>query len=267
VKAEKSSRVSHKSSGGALNPSYFPFCTPMMNAEQIKRQIQSLTDRLAALDAAPKRKRRRNKKKTGTAIVPGTTSTSVAIPMGTTGRRRRNRRGRVGASAVGQGEIRFSRCELLRSFTVPAGKMAANDWVDVIPDNFTLLKNISKSFERIRWNSIRFYWKPAVGTTFGGLVTMGADWDSDTAKTTRAEISAYTPSHSFAAWQDTQTSPLVLPSSRLQSRQWYEIHTGQVYDKQPCRVAWAADVSSQTADTMLGEVWVEYDAVLSGTVA
>lgn len=240
----------------------------MMNAEQLRRQIQSLTDKLSTLEATGKRGRKRRRGNVKAAVVPGTTAQGVSVPMAGTGRRRRrNRRNPGPGSAIGSGEMRFGRRELLRSFKLPANKTEANDWVDIHPDNFSLLKNVAKSFERMRWNSVKIFWKPAVGTTFGGLVTVGIDWDLSSAKTDRQGISAYTPSQSFSVWQDTQSNPLVLPPNRLQSRQWYTREGNVQQDRIPAKICWAVDASSQAAEVMLGEFWVEYELILSGTTS
>lgn len=222
--------------------------------EQLRRQVQSIQDSLAAMRvSAPKPKRpakkRRNRKRArkGLTSVPGTTAVVT----------KRNQ-------ALGPGEMVFRRSELVTSVTVARATASKVGSVEITPDSFSFLKGIATAFERVKWNRLAFYWKPAVGTTVGGLIAMGVDWDwSDPARDRRAVVS-YTPSVSHAAWQDTESRPLVLSNSRLQSRNWYSPNA-EKFDKGPGILAWAADVSTQSADLLLGEIWVSYEVHFAGT--
>lgn len=233
--------------------------------ERLRREVQSLTDRLkkCGMDAGTKKAKRRKRGTAGSQVTPGATSTLVEVPS--TGRRRRGRRAKRGTM---EGEIVISREELVRSLTVKASKTSAIDYFDLLPENFEYLKQISTAFERVQWMSCQLFWKPAVGTTFGGLVTYAVDWDSDLgANVGRAKLSAYTPVVSHAVWQDSQKTPLVLPPSRLMSRTWYLFShsSADVVDKQPGRIGIAADCSASNSDVLLGEMWVRYSVKFSGT--
>lgn len=154
---------------------------------------------------------------------------------------------------------------MVRTIKLAANKVDVSDYIDLIPSNFSFLKTFADVFERIKWHTLHVYWKPAVGTTYGGLVAYAVDWDSVGSLANRQQISAYTPNVSHAVWQDGQRQPLVLPPARLMSRQWYTPESGDAVDKQPGRLMISASGTSSTAETLLGELWVQYTVTLSGT--
>lgn len=180
-------------------------------------------------------------------------------------RKRRARRRRARGTTGEDGIIHLQRVEICASVVLKANSSTGTGNFDIVPDSFAFLKSLSRSFERLRWNTLEFYYKPAVGTTWGGLVSMGVDWDSKGEDWTRLKISSLTPNQSCAAWSDTQTRPLRLASSRIQGRLWYTPHTGDAVDKGPGRVAWAIDGTQSTSQTTVGEIWARYSVTLAGT--
>lgn len=108
------------------------------------------------------------------------------------------------------------------------------------------------------------FWKPAVGTTVGGLITYGIDWDSDSPKTDRVAISAYTPNATHAVWADNSSRPLIIPPQRLMSRLWYTFDSTAKQDAQPGIVVWAVEGDKSK---LMGEFWMRYKVKFSGTVA
>lgn len=187
-----------------------------------------------------------------------------APKSGKSRRRRRNRRGGANSMA-GDGVITLSRQECVASLKVTKGKGEEGGSVDIKPAAFSFLKGVAKSFDRLKWNNLRFYYKPAVGTTFGGLVSFGVDWDWTNTDIARTGISALTPSSTTAAWADTEKTPLILPTSKLQSRTWYSPVSANTFDQGPGKLHWAITCTSQTADTVVGELWAAYSVVMQGT--
>lgn len=181
-------------------------------------------------------------------------------------KRKRSRRGGGGAGGIADGEIRISRKELLTTVTLPRSKPDVNGYVKLEPGAFSFLKGVSKSFERYKYQKLRVYWKPAVGTVYGGMVAMGIDFDSSrTAGVGRSQVVAYTPSMTCACWADTESKPLIIPPPRLQTRNWY-LTSATGFDASPGTLMWAANgESSATADKVLGEIWVEYSITFQGT--
>lgn len=192
-------------------------------------------------------------------------TTSGRRPRGNKRRQRpRNRQ----QTSCGEGAITLSRCELMVSLVIKKGTSTSTGHVDLIPSSFSFLKGIAKSFDRLKWNNMRVFYKPAVGTVYGGLVSYGVDWDfSTTAELKRPAISGLTPNYSLAAHADSEKSPLVLPSRRIQSRLWYSPNSGTEYkDMGPGKLMWAVDgMSADKSDVTVGELWVAYSVTMQGT--
>lgn len=166
------------------------------------------------------------------------------------------------ASPGGQGVMTISKRELLQELVVPAAK--TNTYlIELTPLSYPFLKTVMGSFERYRYKRLAFFYKPAVGTTVGGLVAMGIDWSfSYTTAKTRAAIAALSPSHSFSVWTDTESKKMVLEQSRLNSRAWYA-DNGEKTDKSPGQLVVAITSDPGT----VGEIWVDYTVDFMGTKA
>lgn len=133
------------------------------------------------------------------------------------------------------------------------------------PKSFAFLATLFNSFERIKYVKLHISYRPAVGTTQGGMVSYAIDWTSSQKDKDRKALSSFTPNCAHAAWQDTSSKPLVLPPSRLQSRVWYLNNDGaDLVDRAPGRLLYAVDASS-SVELVVGELWVDYEVVLSGT--
>lgn len=181
---------------------------------------------------------------------------------------KRSRGARGSGERPGDGTITISRKELVATIELGANKSEAGGEIDLVPASFSFLKGISKSFEQVKWIKLHFFYKPAVGTTYGGLVSMGVDWDYATATTVdRTKVSAFTPNATVSAWTDSESRPLVLPTARLQSRKWYMPNSSSVdkHDKGPGQLHWAASGTSASSKTILGEIWATYTLHMAGT--
>lgn len=175
---------------------------------------------------------------------------------------RRPRRRRPKPSAVNmEGMITLTRKELLGSLKTGTNGDVTSTF-ELKPASFKFLKNLGSSFERSRWLKLSVAYKPAVSVTSAGLIAMGVDWDGTTTATTRETIAAYTPSATFAIWQDTEKSPMTLPPSRLQSRAWYVHNAAQEWG--PGKLVVNA---TGAASTDIGEIYVTYTIQMMGTRA
>lgn len=176
--------------------------------------------------------------------------------------KRRNRRRKANAVNA-EGMITLTRKELLGSVTTDS----KDDYItkfNIKPSAFKFLSNLGNSFERSRWLKLSLVYKPAVSLTTSGLVTMGVDWDATSAYTKREQVAAYTPSSTFAVWQDTEKQPLILPPGKLQSRQWYNHHSATVGDWGPgILVVGVTGAKSLT----VGDIYVSYTIQMMGTRA
>lgn len=161
--------------------------------------------------------------------------------------------------------ITLQRKELVKTVTLDANKSSMTGHFDVVPDSFSFLKGVAKSFDRVKWNKLHFFYKPAVGTVYGGLFSMGFDWDWSQGDTDRTTLSGYTPNSTNACWADTEKTPMVLPQNRLQARIWYTPQTGQWSDKGPGKLHYAASGTSSASPQTLGEIWVCYSLTMQGT--
>lgn len=206
------------------------------------------------------------------ALVAGLQRLVVAVPQPAAPRKKRRRGKKNNNNLRGgptDGSIVIQRSELLASIQLPANTTSSQGVVSIKPANFSFLKGIGDKFEQVRWEKLSFYYKPAVGTTYGGMFSMGLDWLNTSAKKTRTEIAAYTPSMSCAAWSDTQPRPMVAPPSRLHSRAWLLPNSSSAdsVDSAPCSLKWAVDGTSSKDTMTLGEVWATYRVAMQGTAA
>lgn len=179
-------------------------------------------------------------------------------------RKSKKKKNNFSANSMGTADVRFSRCELLVALTTAGSPAAVKGGIEVWPSKFSFLGNIAKVYDNYRWNSLEFYYKPAVGTTVGGMVSMGMDWNySKTEPSSRTALSGLSPNVTGPLWQDTQSRPMRLPTSRIMTRQWYSTNSKEDASNQgPGRLLYAVDCEKAT---MVGEIWCKYSIHFSGT--
>lgn len=211
---------------------------------QLQRELAALRIANAPAPAAPARRRRTNRRRKRQAVP----SVARIVP-------------------AASGEVTIGKLELCASIKVEKNKSAANGSCQLLASTPPFLKTLSKSFERIRWNLCKVHYKPAVAMTQGGLITVGMDWNWSDAKTTRSDLSSYQPTATSVVWKEFS---MVLPPARLQSRLWYSTGATALdkVDAGPGIVVWAVDTAADaSSDLVVGELWLEYRVVLSGTTA
>jgi hypothetical protein len=225
---------------------------------------QLVNDLRAALVASvPNGSNGRRRRRANRVRVPAST---VVVPAALPAvqpkqQRRKRRKNKPGKSLSSEGTLRLSKSELIGTVTT-GGDGKGHGSIPIAPDSFGLLKSLMRSFERICWHAVSVSYRPAVGTTSGGLITYGVDWDSKGDAADRSSISAYTPCATHAIWADNSARPMVLPAGKLQSRLWYLPDAAQVIDRQPGDVVYAVQ---GPASTSVGEFWIKYSVTLSGT--
>lgn len=181
-------------------------------------------------------------------------------------KRRKRKKPNSGLMAMSsQGQISLARRELLGTVSLGKSSASATGHFDLIPDTLAFLKGVFKNFDRVKWLKLNVYYKPAVGTTYGGMVAVGMDWDFKSEDVGRSKISAFTPSQTFAAWADTESKALVLPRDKLMSRTWYIPASESWSDKGPGKLHWAAEGTADSGGKTLGEFWIDYSVVMDGT--
>lgn len=227
------------------------------STEQMQRQIQSLTDKLAAVKMGAGGKAKRKN-----AAGPLSPSVVSSRPGGS-GRKRKNRaKGAVG----GQGVLSFARKEKVADVTIRKAVTADSGSFDIVPSSFTFLRQFTM-FDKVKWNKLQLFYRPGVGATFNGFVSYGVLWDFSKSSANRDQISALTPNMSHALWFDGQQQPMNLPTAKLQTRPWFTPDdTKDVIEQGPGRVFWAATTTdTAAADRVVGEIWADYSIVMTGT--
>lgn len=220
---------------------------------------RALNDASAATAGSRGRRRRRNRRANAPPAPP---AVPAVMPPTQPRRRGRTRRRQTAPSLASEGVLRLTKHELFHTVVVGTDGTCHGS-AAIHPDRIPFLKTLFRIFERVRWHDVRFCYKPAVGTTQGGLVTYGIDWDCTTAAATRATIACYSPSATNAIWADTTNRPMVLPQSRLNSRLWYTPYAGgNDIEKTPGYFVYAGE---GPANTSVGEFWVTYTVTCMGT--
>nr|AKH40292.1 orf1 [Motts Mill virus] len=201
----------------------------------MNKQVQKLSRELALMkvqvsNSVPKPKRKRNKKKKNRST-PGTTGVAIMQSVG---------------------QITFGRLEYLGD--VVASKAVI---IDLKPSSFPYLGTLSKGFERYKWRSMTIHYKPIVGTTAAGAVTLGVDW-TNTERNTRKEIAALTPVLDTPVWQ---LAKLTLPVARLNSRKEYMVTGTDANDCGPGKLCVVVTGATGT----VGDLWIQYHLDMYGT--
>lgn len=179
--------------------------------------------------------------------------------------KRRKRKGK--GLEPSEGSVRIVRTEFLATIKVASGASTASGHVDLVPDSFSYLANLAKSFEKSCWNDVEIFYKPAVGTTVGGLLTVGMDWDFVGEDVARNKLTGYTPNFTTAVWGDSQNRAMRLPRDKLQNLKWY-LHNSKVNTYQlrgPGKIHWAVDASIASTAVTLGELHIRYSITLAGS--
>lgn len=233
----------------------------------LKRQIAGLQRKLAKLDGpsatsnnnggsngqTPTQRRRNRRRRAGTfagAGGAGSTSGQVVAPKV----QNPNPKGRT---VPLDGSIRIRRRELLASLKLGDSGSKALKVAD-----FPWLKKIAAAYDRVKWHRCILTWRPAVGTTTGGQIIFGPDWDSNSTTTTVEAISCLTPVYESPLWQG---GSLTLPPGRLMTRKEYQVRgdtkTADA-DLSPAYIVY--NVGGKDGDA--GHLWIEYEVTLFGTV-
>lgn len=164
------------------------------------------------------------------------------------------------------GSISIYRTEMIKS-------VAAGDGGDVKftfkvePSQFPFLQGLGKCFEKVRWQKIHVWWKPAASYQTSGMLAMGWDWDAadNFAAPDRAAIMQYTPSVSCHIRDDCQKNPLVVPPARLKSIGWLAPDGGgNPITQRPGTLCVSID-SNMKKDELVGELYIQYRVQMSGT--
>lgn len=220
----------------------------MSNNKQLLKAIRELTIAVGAkpkqAQAPPKRKSRRRRRRAG----------NSAAKLG----------GPASFGGAGAGDVTITKTELTSTVKLAAGHASAFGSVEIrTGGDLPWLKVMAASFERARWTRLRIVYKPGCAMTQSGRFSMGFDWDWTNTATTRARISGYQPNAGCAVYQD---CAMTIPVTKGPQR-WFIDAADDYTLKGPGKAVWAVDATSTTAETVLGEIWIEYTVILSGPKA
>lgn len=243
--------------------------------------VQSLVERMANMQVAPRRRRarRRGNRQNGGGNIPGAESgPTLLVPS--PGRRRRRRRGGGGnpAPSIGNGgQLSLTRTELFAQVTMGTdvnapvlGAVAIAPLTDTSkPGVFPFLRNLCKVYSRLRWDFMRIDWRPAVGTTTNGIITYGVRLMQTKAievPKSRIDVSALSPVCDHSVWK---TSELPIARDLLQTRTWYALQDTltdvDFVDVAPGGLWYGLQASSIPAGGLVGEFWVTYTVTMDGS--
>lgn len=211
------------------------------------------------------------------AEVAAATKAVQALKIGTPARKRKPRsrvpRQRGAGNVYSQANdatVVFTRSEMLEAITVSDQGTYLKHF-KITPATFPLLSKIAQHFDQSQWLAVEVYWTSDVGTTTGGSITYGFDWDPTTAESknkTRAAITALTPSHTGAVYRQTDTAPLKAPKNQLDTLKWYKHNDATASADSnliaPCTVSVMA---SSTPKLAIGVLWCRYRIRLRGTTS
>lgn len=165
------------------------------------------------------------------------------------------------------GTLTITKREMLTTIALAADTAETLGSVPLICDSFPYLKGLSASFDRVVFKKMHLWFKPAVGTTYPGRVSMGVDWDYKSKPTLRKQLAGFTPTATAAAWEDTEKQQMVLPRNSLQSRTFYSTSGAKTdyVNQGPGMLHWGVSGKQDSAIATISEIWAEYTVTLSGT--
>lgn len=228
---------------------------------QLRRDLQDALARLDRMSVSGAGRTSTRRRRRGAGVVARVENAASLPPPQPRRRRARTRRPRNGLS-VAEGELTITKSELVKN-VITSADGSARGLFGIVPDEFPYLKSLFGAFERVKWHSFACFYKPAVGTTVGGLITYGIDWDREgTNVRDRTQVSAYTPTTTTSIWCDNSARPLVAQQAKLAGRLWYTPRTGDSVDKGPGDLVYACN---GPASSTVGELWVTYRVTMAGT--
>lgn len=212
-------------------------------SKQLKKQIADLAKQVAALKVA------------------NAPSSSKNPPKKRRNRRKRNvKRTNVGTD----GKLTISRWELLTEIKVGTNASTAAFYKKIVPSTSSMswLYGLAKNFSRITWHSLVVEYRPAVGATKDGCVTVGIDWKPDTNELpNKNTVQNCTPNFQVPVWQ---RRVLTVPSAKLQTRKEYMLDSTSAEDQAPGDILAYLNCTSIAQEQYFGDIWVHYNVSLYG---
>lgn len=214
------------------------------------QEVQALKNLLNQVGSSKSKPRRRNRR-----AKPAQNN----LPAQTPSAPKRNRRRRRNVPQGADGSIRVARTEFFRKVQLDA-KMGLDIGVKIVPDQFSWLKTLALCFDRIVWHSIVVEYRPYSSAMNSGSVAVGMDWNSSVSTVERDKVLACTPSFQTSVFQGRS---LVFPPNMLMNKKSYSTVTSDKEFPGTLLISAASDKASLYA----GDIYIRYEATLSGTNA
>lgn len=122
-----------------------------------------------------------------------------------------------------------------------------------------VLQAFSKLFDQVQWKRLTFEWVPTVGTTEGGNVIFGVDWDANVTKPDKAaKVAALTPNKVLAAYS---SGTMAVNARQYQPQRWLRMHSSDG----DADLAWLSVYATGPHGKQLGFIRIHYDVRFQGT--
>lgn len=122
---------------------------------------------------------------------------------------------------------------------------------------------LAQSFETVRWDYIQVEYVPEVGSTVGGAVSVGVDWDLAGAEpTTHASVTTRSPNFLTPCWQ---RMSMRIDTAAMTNRRWFKnVATTDPFESAPFNlVVWVS--GDATKPIALGSLVLKYKVEFAGT--
>lgn len=167
--------------------------------------------------------------------------------------------------ATSAAAIRVVHSELLVNIQLAADKDTVSGYVELVPDSTTSLaghfKALGNIYERFQWHSCTLEYFGAVGSTVGGVVAIGIDYDQDTKLTIDLPaIVAMSPNAQVAAWKKVS---IRVPATRMQAQKWVSTEVAHINEGFLGKLGFYASCPDSKGK-LLGYVKLHYDVTFSG---
>lgn len=119
------------------------------------------------------------------------------------------------------------------------------------------LDTLAKIYERYVVTAATVHYRPSVGTTKDGALTLGAEWDAAHAPNSLKAINVCQPNKQCAVWQ---ACDMRLPRERLMQQKFLKCTGVKSYDS----TAFTVVAGSQAQALMPGTIWLTYTVRFEG---
>lgn len=230
------------------------------------RSVSRIAGQLSAMNISGRR-RSRSRSRSRSRPRQSVTFAQVATPR----RKPRKKAASVGMPWQPMAHFMMAKEEILCTIGWDANSKPATTEV-----SFTLVKDdaskfgashllaLSQCFEMVRWDYVEITYVPEVGSTVGGAVSIGVDWDqqSKTAPSKHADITVRSPNMFTQVWQG---SGLRINPAEFTNKRWFKNQkTTDIFESTPFTLAcWLTGEAKPGVE--VGALVLKYRVEFAGT--